>query len=164
MSALDRLRNDSKKLRDTSFADLLAVAKESGEILDAAQAGDGYTLVKSAADKRHFVGVPVLIEDWKLQNTGSFGDGTFVTAHLRTEFPVAALGGATRFILNDGSTGIAKQLMELRNDGFTGVLLCRKGFSRSEYEVKDPVTKEPVLDPVSGKAKVGVTYYLDNSA
>lgn len=178
-SALDRLRGDRRELRDASFDDVVKQLPEE-QVLDAAQAGDGFTLIESAGGKAHLVGVPLLVLDWKENNTGNFGDGKFVTAYVKTQHPIAALGGSTNFLLNDGSTGVAKQLRDLRRDGFNGVVVCRRGLSRSEYEVTEQAydaetgeallnedgspQKRPVLDPKSGKPITGVTYYLDTSA
>jgi hypothetical protein len=186
-SLLDRIRQgDVKAARDAGFAALAATATDVSEAeaggLDAAQMGDGYVVVPTA-HKEHLVGMPFIIVEYDL-NFGRKVEGTyFTTLHIVTERPVNQIRpGCTTFILNDGSTGIHRQLMELRGkDGdIPRPMLCRNGLRVSEYDVTenetDPETGEPILDEVTGKPKqkavvnpisgqkvTGKTYYIDDA-
>lgn len=189
-SILDAIRDgDLRTVRDASFADLVAAARLAPEEVPAgeraplaiSQTGEGFVVVPRAF-KQHLVGVPFVIVDVDT-NESSDRPGTYFTSlKIRTEHAVHAIRpGCDAFILNDGSTGIHKQLRDLRlSGGATLPIWCEKGLRVSKYTVTtdqvDPETGEKVIDPETGKAKKipvidpttggevkGETFYLDDA-
>jgi hypothetical protein len=170
-SALDRMREEKTlaQIRDTDFDSLLASLETDGQLLDASQLGEGFHLLQGKAEKKKLVDVPLAILDWQI-NPGRFGG--FVSMKIKTKFPVMFDGqGYTNFIVNDGSTGIKRQIQDMQETGFTGVIVCRKGFRVSEdYKVKEDYVDEhgetkqrEILDPATGQPILGTTFYLDTS-
>jgi hypothetical protein len=170
---LDRLRDEKSlsELRDTSFDELVRQAEEAGELLDAVQLGEGFHLLRGEEEKEKLVGEEFMVVDWRDNPQGKFG--VFFTMHIKTKHPIRFGEEAYQhFIVNDGSTGIARQLLDLKRAGSTGMIHCRRGLRVSkDYEVvtreTDPDTGEtirkPVLDPATGKPVLGTTFYLDTS-
>jgi hypothetical protein len=170
-TTLDKLREDKSiaELRDSDFDSLVKQIETEGELLDASQLGEGFHLLQGKAEKKSLVGVPFVIIDWQT-NPGRFGG--FVSLKVKTKFPVVFNGeGYTNFIVNDGSTGIKRQLQDMRESGMRGMILCRKGFRVSEdYEVKEEYTDtdgetktRAIVDPTTGKPILGTTFYIDTS-
>lgn len=125
-----------------TFEDVLnlATARDIPTVDSATVIGDGFTLLDNK-EKARLIGVPMLVLGWRFAQ----GDhGEFVSAHVMTK-------NNEKFILNDGSTGIYQQLRELTDSGNTGVLACRNGLRRSDYEYPDPTT---------GEMKPAVTFYI----
>jgi hypothetical protein len=154
---------------DISFDELMKQLEAEGELVDSSQLGEGYHLLQGKAEKKKLVGVPFVVLDWQ-KNPGKFGG--FYSLKIRTGVPVVFNGeGYTKFIVNDGSTGIRQQMDDFTANGFTGAIRCRKGLRVSEdYEVteiyKDENGEEkrkPVIDPSTGKPVLGTTFYLDTS-
>jgi hypothetical protein len=182
MSPIDSIRQQADVLRDMPFDELMKLAEENEAIaIDASQTGDGYHLITSK-DKEHLVGVPfVVMPEWDIMPSSQRPGQFFATLPIRTAHPVAKLGNHDHIRLNDGSTGIYRQLSDMKAKGFTGIIVCRNGLQVSkDYEVTEPVfdekTGEPVIDATTGKqatrAKVdpvtgnvikGTTYYLDTT-
>lgn len=162
MPSDEMLRNIS------SFEEAQALAEElHGAIQDYAETyGTGFELLD---DKSQLVGKPLVLLSWRI-NSGNFGG--FVSAHAITE-------SGDKYIVNDGSTGLYKQLAEITaNSGRIGGLLVKKGLRESEY----PICAGPVDDPrgcgmprtamdaecqtcgdTTDRRATGHTYYLDNS-
>jgi hypothetical protein len=171
-STLDRLRDEKSvgQLREMDFDDLVKMAEEAGELLDATQLGEGYHLLASD-DKEKLVNAPFAVVDARFNEKGKYGG--FVTLHIKTKFPIVFGEEAYQhFILNDGSTGIARQIRDMQENGFHGIIYCRHGLRVSkDYEVTekktDPDTgkevRVPIVDPATGKPILGTTYYLDTS-
>ena len=170
-STLDKLREGKNidALRDTDFDTLVKMAEDAGELVDATQLGEGFHLLQGKAEKKMLIGQPLAILDHVL-NPGKFGG--FVTLKIKTKFPIMFNGeGYQNFIVNDGSTGIKRQIQDIEESGNRGVIVCRKGFRVSEdYEVTETVKDEngdvqerPVLDPTTGKPIMGTTFYIDTS-
>jgi hypothetical protein len=172
-STLDRVREEKglAELRDMSFEDLIAEAQDAGELLDAVQLGEGYHLLRGEDEKEKLVGQELAVLNYRDNPQGKFG--VFFTLHIKTRFPIRfGEESYQHFIVNDGSSGIARQLLDLKRAGSTGVIHCRRGFRVSkDYEVVtrevDPDTGEtirkPVIDPGTGKPILGTTFYLDTS-
>jgi hypothetical protein len=129
----------------SSFGDALALVRENvgeenvhsaDEVL-----GNGFRLLDN---KDLLLEVPMLLVKWDFHN----GDhGEFVTIHLVTE-------DNRKYVVNDGSSGIRDQLMQLTSKTNTyGPLLVKKGLRRSDYKYDD-----------NGTEKDARTYYLDTSA
>jgi hypothetical protein len=171
LSPLDRQRQQ-RQLRDyrkMSFDDLARQA-QNGEVavLDAAEAGVGFKLLEGARDKEKLVGVPLMVlPGWQVTKSNKFG-GYFTSAYIKTRTPIDSLGGYQDFILNDGSTGIARQLADLRKatdearaaavaagqpDPGEPAIMCRRGLKKSTYTVSDDLidekTGEVVIDSVT---------------
>lgn len=129
-----------------SFEDALSlVTAKVGETnlgVAAEEIGDGFKLLDN---KDQLCGVAFIAVTWDFHN----GDhGEFVSVKLMTR-------DGTKYIVNDGSTGIRDQLTAYTNKkGTQGGLFCEKGLRRSDYKYTDP----------EGKESNATTYYLDTSA
>lgn len=156
----------------TSFEDAQALAQEMyGEIQNFADTyGTGFILLPDK-DKSKLVDVPFALVYWRL-NDGTYGG--FVSALVVTE-------RGDKFIVNDGSTGMYRQLAEITaTTGKTGGLIVDHGLRESEY----PICAGPIVDgkpqpcglprtpneamcencgDESERRAVGHTYYLDNT-
>jgi hypothetical protein len=157
------------EVRDLDFDVLLKQLEADGQVLDSTQIGEGFHLLQGKDEKKKLVGQPLVVIDWAI-NPGKFGG--FATLKIKTKFPVSFGAEAySNFIVNDGSMGIRRQIQDIQQTGFTGVIVCRKGFRISEdYEVTERVKDEngdesvrPVLDPSTGKPILASTFYLDTS-
>jgi hypothetical protein len=136
--ALDRIPADmvvSKTFTDddlralTSFEQALALTQQThGEVVDAANVlGNGFVVLDNR-NKAKLVGVPVLLMDWQF-NAGNFG--RFVSAYLVAKNDDGSIG---RWILNDGSKGVAETLAKYTEDtGKSGGLLVQTGLRSSDY-------------------------------
>ena len=127
--------------------------------------GTGFKIA-TEDDKKRLIGVRMLLLDWRF-NAGEYGDD-FVSIHAVAD---AVNGKTSKWILNDGGTGICRDLREYsgKTNRFGGLYL-EKGLRVSEYptdaDTGTPLTpmmhKQYLIDnkPV-GK---GRTFYLDYSA
>jgi hypothetical protein len=132
----------------TSFDEAIRLATEvHGHVTYADQElGDGFALL-SKDQKNLLCGVPLLLLEWKFRG-GDFGN--FVTLRVIARNPD---GSVAKYIVNDGSTGIAEQLADyMTNTGRTGGMFVGKGFRRSDYEVE-----------INGETRDASTFYLDTS-
>jgi hypothetical protein len=169
-STLDRLRNGAQGLkaaRDMDWDALLQSLDAEGKVVDVSQLGDGFHLLQGVDDKKKLIGQPLVVLDWDI-NPGKFGG--FATLHIKTQHPIVFNGtGYNHFILNDGGSGIGRQIFDFNANGGDGVIVCRRGLRVSEdYEVmqpdpENPGKKIPVIDPATGKPVLGTTFYLDTS-
>lgn len=143
---------DEETLRGiTDFDAAIALMQQTeGGVTVADQVlGDGFALLDSGR-KGILEGVPLLFMEWTF-NEGNFG--TFVSARVVARNPD---GGVSRYIINDGSTGIAEQLANYtKRTGLQSGLLVKNGLRVSQYEYEDPET---------GKLTPAETYYIDTSA
>lgn len=167
VATIEQLRDMSKleKFTDanlraiTSFEDAFALAQDVySDVVDiTAVLGNGFTLT---TDKKQLVGKKMVIVHFGL-NEGDFG-----------EFASLALVTAEnkKFIINDGSTGIKEQLLDLaRTHHRFGGYLVPNGLNESEYPTCfECGTARPTKVDVCGKCgdttekrAVGTTYYLD---
>jgi hypothetical protein len=148
----------------SSFDDALELARVAhGTLIDAAkEIGDGFALLKDE-DKRRLVGVPMILLEWSFYD-GDYG-AKFVAIRLVTRNPD---GGASKYIINDGSTGICEMLAGYQNrTGRTGGLVCRNGLRSSEYTycVECQRVVNPSEDTGHSKDhKAATTYYIETSA
>lgn len=135
------------------------------EIVEAGQViGDGFALLKKDR-KNILVGVPLLLLEWNFY-PGDYGD-TFCAIRLVSRNPD---GSAGKYIINDGSTGIADALKDYteRTGKVTG-LMVRNGLRASDYtfcEACDRALKPGEADEKhrdDGKHSKATTYYLDTS-
>jgi len=108
-------------------------------------------------DKNQLVGRAFLAVQWKFHQSKEYVGSEFVSVYVITQ---DSLNGETHFVINDGSTGICRQLRELtdfRLDSNAktpyGGALIKGGLKLSEYERTDE------KGTVIGKGK---TYYLSN--
>lgn len=147
-----------------SFEDAANLAAAMfGEVPEvSAMLGDGFALL-STEDKARLVGVPLILLQWDFY-PGDFG-GNFATIRVvaRNED-----GSAGKYVVNDGSSGIAEMLaLYTKRTGKNGGLMARHGFRESTYPfcndcrvaVKDRHTEEHP-DHRVGRA---TTYYIDTS-
>lgn len=166
-SMLDKIRRKDtggQELAAISFEELLANMESSGELLDAADLGGGYHLVQGKESKAKFVDVPFIIVDYRINNKWTWGPG--VSLMIKTAVPVVFEGHKyDQFILNDGSTGISEQIQskELAVGHHLGPILVKRGLTRSDYDVVDKETGEPITDPATGKVIQGTTFYLNTA-
>ena len=100
--------------------------------------GTGFDILN---DKDRLVGAPFMIVTAR-EHKGDFG--RFVTCFLVTD-------NGDRWIINDGSTGIAAQLLSLKDShGITDGILVKEGLRRSDY----------TFTAEDGSEKDASTYYL----
>lgn len=158
---------DEEALRSiVSFDDAAALTAEvHGNIVAAAEElGDGFTLIKDE-DKARLVGLPLIFMQWSFHD-GDFGS-QFVAARVVARNHD---GSASKYILNDGSTGICETLKKYTdNTGRTGGLYARHGLRASEYMYCEACqTVAPKVGDeahrTAGKHKKAATYYIDTSA
>lgn len=138
---------DSDLQQITSFDDAIALITEQygqGGIISADEVlGAGFALLQN---KDHLVGVPFVIMKWQF-HPGKFATD-FCTALVVTV-------NNQKYIVNDGSTGFAKQLREYTEvSGRQGGMVARKGLTRSDYTYTDD----------KGEDRPASTYYIDTSA
>lgn len=135
------------------------VAQFDGEIITFE--GSPWRVVK----KDKLVDVPFMIADVRHYN-GTYGDA--VAVMLITKDPVKygdSEDTDTRFVINDGSTGVYAQVTAMvRRTGRKAGLLCPKGLRSSSYEFQETdLDGEPMIDPKTGKPKPPIpatTYYV----
>lgn len=132
-----------------TFADAVQISGSlHGTVEQASDAlGNGFEVLDGNG-KAGLVGVNLLLIEWKF----SEGDnGEFVSA--MAIIPQAD-GGIRKVVINDGSSGIYRQLRDYSDKtNRYGGLMVRKGLRRSDYEVL-----------VMGAMKKSTTFYLDTSA
>jgi hypothetical protein len=129
-----------------NITDLDALLKGAGiEVRKASEVmGNGFAVLDTG-EKHQLIGVPFVALRWAFRS----GDqGNFVSIELMTV-------KGEKYIVNDGSTGIYKQLRQYTDTtGLQAGLACEKGLRVSEYEK----TRD---DGTSYAAK---TFYIDLSA
>jgi hypothetical protein len=120
----------------------LATAHAGTEIPLASETlGDGFALLESG-EKDRLIGTDMILLDWTFSK-GDF-DAEFVSVRLVTR-------DGSRYIVNDGGTGICAQLRDYTDrSGVTGILRVERGLRKSTYQ--------------NEYTQNGVTYYLDTSA
>lgn len=116
---------------------------------------DGIKSLDIVDNKDRLIGVPFLIVQWRFNESEKFKNddgtnGSFVSAEIM-------LSDGALLVVNDGSTGIARQLRELSDRRIAAGhampyagRAVNKGLRKSEYDTE-----------VNGKMQHGVTYYLD---
>lgn len=122
---------DDEDLRNiSSFADAMAAAEAAGPIEDFGSYGTGFQV----ADKNTLIGTPMVFLEWRY-NSGDFG--VFVSIAAVTE-------DGRKIIINDGSSGICKQLQLVTDERVAkkhptpcAGLIVRNGLTRSDYTYTD---------------------------
>lgn len=156
---------DDQDLREiNSFADALALAETMNETVlsISEELGSGFALLD---DKDKLVKTDFVVIQWRF-TAGDFGG--FVSAACVT-------AGGDKFIINDGSTGIMSQLMELSNKHKRfGGLRVHSGLRKSAYptcpECGRPMSRDEIecsnekCAYEGDKRSQGTTFYLDTSA
>lgn len=139
-----KLFSDADLIDIKSFDDALALLGPENFVNVGEVLGDGFETLDK---KDKLVDVPFIVIKTK-EVDGDWG-GTFSVIHLVTE-------SNKKYVLLDGSTGIHKQLGELRErfGGDVPPLVCKHGLRRSDYEYTDE----------QGQTKPATTYYLDTSS
>lgn len=145
--------NDDVLSRMSSFEDAIAAFKDAGIAPESvSDYGTGFSILEN---KAALLGVPFVILDWRFNVSEKFTDENgeplhFVSAEVFTKHN-------EKWILNDGSTGIAKQLravtdarIERKHPAPQTGLLCEKGLTVSEYDYTDE----------KGRKSQASTYYL----
>lgn len=164
--SLTEMLDERQQIPDLSWDELLQKL-DPQELDNVSELGGGFHLVKKD-DKSKFEGVPFVILYFRINDKWRYGAG--VSMMIQTAVPVVFDGERyERFIINDGSTGIAQQLFDYKvATGKQGPILCKRGLRSSTYEVmEDDPTREGerrvVIDPATQKPVVGTTFYLDTS-
>ncbi len=151
-----------------SYDDAIRIAQEAfGTVvrIDETDMGDGFR-VATEDDKRRLVGVPLVLLEWKWRD-GDFGkDYCSILA-----VALNANGTSTKWVINDGGTGIAEDLKAYEGrTGRTGGLSVPKGLRVSDY-FTDALTNLPIsrgqlaeYHATGRKTGKGHTFYLDTSA
>jgi len=158
---------EAETLRNiTSFEDALAVAGMTmGKLDDAAEVlGDGFALLRTDGAKAQLVGKPMVLLEWSFY-AGDFGDD-FAAIRLVVKEPN---GSISKYIVNDGSTGVAKMLKQYSDrTGRNGGLVIRNGFRESTYTYCQVCASAKCEVPdIHSKTKGNhidaTTYYIDTS-
>lgn len=137
-----------------SYEQALALVNNNGGIVEIGEvAGDGYVITK---DKDILLNIPFLLIDWKeVTDPETLRD--YATIRLITS-------DGRKYRLSDGSTGIYKQLTEIRDrTGFVTGIRVPKGLTKSEYYIRDD-TREPVGKDFDGPKSKAATYYLSTTS
>lgn len=154
-------RLDDETLRSiASFDDALALINErfNGEIVEAdKELGNGFALLK---DKSLLIGVPfIVLNAMAYPSTKGTTRDTFWSLHLVTR-------RGDKLILNDGGTGIAAQMDELRTHQPSLFSVEKNEDDETRYVMQRPMIVKSGLrvsrytHPEHGEAE---TYYLDTS-
>jgi hypothetical protein len=148
--------DDALRLATTEFGGVI-LAHEDKDL------GTGFRLTDDD-EKYRLIGVPILLLDWRF-NPGDFGDD-FVSIQAMTQDEA---GKASKLIINDGGSGICRDLKTYtKKTGRMGGLICRRGLRVSEYDTiadKDhPDNGKPAPRDYVGKTGKGKTFYLDFGA
>lgn len=124
---------------------LKTTAAAHGAVVDASEEmGDGFTVLPES-QRNLLAGRPILLAEWSFRE-GDFGE--FVSIRVLVE---NTDGSVLKLILNDGSTGICRQLNEYSaKTGKFGALFVKGGLRVSEY----------TYDDGTGKPKPASTWYL----
>lgn len=130
-----------------SFDDALALIREQfgdeGVVAADQVIGNGFAILDN---KDHLVGVPFAMVKWH------FYEGRYANKVVAV---LLVTSDGRKFLMNDGSTGICKQLEEYSDDtGRFGGMVARKGLVRSDYEITDD----------KGDETSASTYYIDLAA
>lgn len=148
-----------------SFDAAVALATEAyGPVEDVAdELGDGFALLDSD-HKGRLIDVPLLFLEWSFY-PGEFGS-KFVAARVMARNPD---GGTSKYIVNDGSTGIADQLAEYsKRTGKYGGLMAKRGLRASEYTYcelcRTVQCENSEVHRSNGAHKKASTYYIDTAA
>ncbi len=143
-----RRRYDDDALRAIRTADDAAklAVEIDGAIEDISDIlGTGFAVLDKN-EKSRLIGIPFLVLDWKF----SKGDmGEFASMLVVTR-------GGEKYIVNDGSTGIADQLRRL---GTPRAIKVSHGLRVSEYDVEDRETGQVMVTP-TGEIMRAKTFYL----
>lgn len=164
----NRLFTDNDLSDIESWDQVLAMATavaEGDTIPNAADVlGTGFRIADED-DKIRLQGVPLVLLQWFI-NDGDFGPFVSINAVQRHDN-----GSITKWVINDGSTGICQQLTAYEaKTGSNGPLAVPKGLRASNYyidgESGQPLTKAEVAEYISaGRKPVPAhTFYLDTSA
>lgn len=156
---------DNDTLRElSSWEDVIALVNEvEGGIDDVAHVlGDGFALLRN---KNLLIGQPFLMMEWHFY-PGDFGSN-FVAARVAVRNPD---GGISKYIVNDGSTGLGEQLAEYTGrTGKRGGLYVKNGLRASEYDFCEECRTaerdcaDPTKHKATGEYKKATTFYLDTS-
>lgn len=141
-----------------NFDDVKRLAAElNNDIVSSTELGDGFALLDTK-DKDRLIGLPIMVIGWNF----SMGDmGEFVTARVLAQ---EANGTFSKYIINDGSTGIYDQLKRISQlNPNAGIVTAIRGLRKSEYFVPVEVTDEQTGE-TSTVQKKSTTYYIDTSA
>lgn len=164
LASIQQFAGDADMRAISNYEEAVALAEAvHGSVIDIAQElGTGFALLE---DKGKLEDVEFVLLQWRF-NAGDFGG--FVSAGLVT------ING-DKYIINDGSTGIMAQLMELTQETkrFGGVKVAN-GLRASRYPTCPECGKPMSLDEVEcsnercdyegDKRGKGETYYLNLSA
>lgn len=155
------------EMRDfASFDEAIALATEKyGPLVDAADVlGDGFALL-NRNEKKRLVGVPILFMEWAV-HTGDFGP--FIAARIAARNHD---GGSSKYIVVDGSTGIADTLIDYgMRTGRNGGLLAKHGLRESTYDFCEDcggavkVNHKESDETREHRVGPATTYYIDLSA
>lgn len=165
LASLQQFADDQDLRSISSYDDAMQLAEALNEtVMDISEElGSGFALL---ADKDRLKKTPFVIIQWRF-TAGDFKGG-FVSAALVTQ-------KGEKYIINDGSTGIMAQLMELsqKHKRFGGLRVVN-GLRKSEYstcpECGNPMSRDEVACSndkcmyEGDKRDKGATFYLDTSA
>jgi hypothetical protein len=121
------------------------VVQETGNVTSAADVlGNGYSILE---DKSKLLNEPFMIVKYGVHPSELNGK-VFTTIHVLTK-------GGDKYVVNDGSTGIHQQLMDLKTEmGTICPLMVPRGLRVSEYDYEDPK---------NGSKTKAKTYYINTA-
>ena len=144
---------DTGKLVDMqSWDDLAEIFDEAGVELSFADKvlGDGFAILDTK-DKMTLIGKPMALLEWRF-NEGSMGRFVSIRAVVKAGKNNTDI---RKVIINDGSTGIMRQLDQFTaQTGKQSGLIVVRGLRVSQYKYED----------ANGVQRDAETYYLDASA
>lgn len=115
----------------------------------AAHIGSGWTVVPTK-EQHKLIGLPFVIVSIASRD-GDFGEYLSLQCVLHHAIVVDSTE-TNRVVINDGSTGIMRQLLDMADNAPELPYYISHGLRKSEYTWKDPD---------DGKEKPAFTYYLD---
>jgi hypothetical protein len=133
----------------TSMDEAIALVEQTlgVEMVDAEdEIGNGFTVLRK--DQKHLlIGVPFFIMSVDFQEGDYMDEETGTTGNFATLMIITDHGD--KYILNDGGTGIYRQIEDWAiASGKVGGMIVKNGLRESKYEAK-------------GERPAGVTYYLN---
>lgn len=135
-----------------SVEDLDAYFAQQGGIIEIA--GSPYTLL-SKSDKAKLEGRRFMIVDTRWYASKQYGNDVVAVAVMTAE----PIDGETKFLFNDGSTGVCQQLKGIvASTGRRGGFLVPRGLRASNYTY---VERDFDGVPIPGKPEIeATTYYI----
>jgi len=142
--------NDLADIASFEDAFKIAAQRSAGELLSAADLGDGFVLLRDHGGKDKLVGKEFVVLTIQFGTSDKYRNHDGEPQEFVAMRCVDRTGG--KWILVDGSTGIYEQMRGFSPENFAGMYVP-KGLRKSEYDTTDEI----------GNEIVATTYYLDTA-